>query len=262
MNGSHNEVPGRCAPTPPRRLLFVAAAGAIALTGAHAHAGMIELKIGETLVGDLCVVDLYLTVPHAGNLILSVYGASVSLGGGFDTLIHNDSLGGTWLPQFATNGAIDTFITIGGEPGPSNWTSIDPNWLPGGATQPGIPEGAGWFNSNPPSLQGMGEPVELTTLDGRETYVGLATHVARFVFDHDPAGRSLSLTAGVAWLPSPHAPTWFDSVAYAGVVGNIPGPAGAAVFLVGVATRPHRRRVRLSFERATSPNQCVRDRVA
>ncbi|MBL9149641.1 MAG: hypothetical protein JNM94_13200 [Phycisphaerae bacterium] len=251
MEDAHNGVAGRNAPSSPLQPLCVAAALVIAVTGAHAHAGMLEVKIGETLVGDLCVVDVYVTVPHAGGHIISVFNASVSMGGGFDTLVHNDSLGGTWLPQYATDGAIDTFITVGGEPVPSNDTSIDPTWMPEGATQPGISDGAGWFNSNPTSFQGAPSPVDLHTLDGRETYVGFATHVARFVFAQDPGGRSLSLAGGVAWQVA-HAPTVFDSIEYAGVVGNVPGPAGAAAFVVGLASRPCRGRDRHSHARATA----------
>jgi len=67
---------------------------------------------------------------------------------------------GTWAPQLTgsptLNRPFDSFLTIGGNPVATNSTNADPSWGGAGWNRPDFPNGAnvGWFNSNPPNLQG------------------------------------------------------------------------------------------------------------
>jgi hypothetical protein len=69
---------------------------------------------------------------------------------------------GTWSPALTgsatLNRPFDSFLTIGGTSGASNTTAADPSWpaAGGGWNRPDIPNNlnVGWYNSNPPSLQG------------------------------------------------------------------------------------------------------------
>lgn len=226
-----------------RRTLAPITLFAAAAIAAHASAGLAPVKIGETLVGDLCVVDVYIVLPWSEGHIVNVFATSVSFGGGFDTLIHNDTAGGTWLPSAATDGAIDTFVTIGGQPNGNNSTLLDPAWGPDLGEQVGIPHGAGWFNSIPTNFQGQQAWVELSTLDGEEPYSGYGTLVARLVFPFSPKGYELAFAGQTAWQVA-HTPPWFETFDYVGTVGNIPGPGPTAILLLSCAVLVARRRRR------------------
>lgn len=63
-------------------------------------------------------------------------------------LFHDDLVGGSLAPQFA-NSTNDSYVTIGDSIGFGNTTAADGNWGGEGFNQPGIPNGAGWFNANP-----------------------------------------------------------------------------------------------------------------
>jgi predicted outer membrane repeat protein len=79
---------------------------------------------------------------------------------------------GTWSPALtlAANAGIDSFATVGGTIGDfGNATTADPGWGAAGWNQAGIPDSttvglAGWFNGNPPNLQGRVDPVTLRAL--------------------------------------------------------------------------------------------------
>jgi len=69
---------------------------------------------------------------------------------------------GTWNPTLLVSvlQSEDSWVTIGGQPADfGNTTTADPGWGPSAFNQPGIPDTtdagvAGWFNTNPPNLQG------------------------------------------------------------------------------------------------------------
>jgi MYXO-CTERM domain-containing protein len=102
-----------------------------------------------------------------GAVLLNCFGITSISGPGLGSgnFWHNDLINGnvssqtsgTWSPGFVGLGdpALDSWVTIGGGPGFSNtWTTSDPDWGAPGFGQAGIPEGAGWFNNNPPNLAG------------------------------------------------------------------------------------------------------------
>jgi hypothetical protein len=77
---------------------------------------------------------------------------------------------GTWNPSqtgsVTLNRPFDSYLTIGGQATPTNTTNADPSWNSGGSgsgagdarswNRPDLPNNGtiGWFNSNPPNLQG------------------------------------------------------------------------------------------------------------
>jgi len=77
---------------------------------------------------------------------------------------------GTWNPSqtgsATLNRPFDSYLTIGGQATPTNSTNADPSWNSGGSgsgagdarswNRPDLPNNGtiGWFNSNPPNLQG------------------------------------------------------------------------------------------------------------
>jgi hypothetical protein len=72
---------------------------------------------------------------------------------------------GIWNPSqtgAVANRLVDSYLTIGGLPTGTNTTNADPSWTSGGNAdsrswnRPDIPNNGtlGWFNSNPPNLQG------------------------------------------------------------------------------------------------------------
>jgi hypothetical protein len=101
---------------------------------------------------------------------IATYGAATGLGAG--NFWHQDFLNGnvsttfagTWNPSLllGSNANLDSWVTIGGQPADfSNSTTADAGWGGAAFNQPGIPDTAeagvaGWYNGNPPNLQGRG----------------------------------------------------------------------------------------------------------
>ena len=86
---------------------------------------------------------------------------------------------GTWNPSqsgsISLNRPYDSFLTIGGQATPTNTTNADPSWVSGGNAdarswnRPDLPNNGtlGWFNSNPPNLQGRVGQLNNTATDVR-----------------------------------------------------------------------------------------------
>ncbi len=153
-------------------------------------------------------------------MVLSCFGIQ---GFGATDWVDSDFANGTWDPKFTTTPTADSYLTIGGLTGFANSTTADPSWGGLGFNQPGIPNGAGWFNSNPPNLQGKVDPVTLRTLIGQ------------FVFtDSSQAGIASPLT--VSYNQGLGTPTQFSTFGMFNVCIPAPSalPLAAAVFgLVG-----------------------------
>ncbi|MFM7051940.1 MAG: hypothetical protein ACKOYN_07405 [Planctomycetota bacterium] len=106
------------------------------------------------------------------DTVLNAFHFNKTVGGGNPVFWHNDALSGaastvagTWNPQFVlAPGAMDSYVCIGGGEGfaSGNSTNADPDWGAAGFNQAQVPflaagtttSGAGWFNGNPPNLQG------------------------------------------------------------------------------------------------------------
>jgi hypothetical protein len=140
---------------------------------------------------------------------------------------------GTWNPaqvgSATNNRPFDSYLTIGGNPTGTNSTNADPSWPAAGGSwnRPDVPTGlnAGWFNSNPPNLQGRVGSVGNTATDVR---------LGQFSVDRDANGGTWNLkigyNSGVAGAPVQFAESTFSL------------PAPGAMALLGLAGLAGRRR--------------------
>ena len=174
------------------------------------------------------VIDAYAQFDNTADTVLSIFNTSISNIGGA-AFKHNDSstLGGgpgSWavtacldIPLIGIVPTNDSFVTIGGAPGATNTTSLDPTFTPATAAVP--PNNAGWFNSSPPNLQGRVNSTTLRTFIGRFVKTGISTPAAlSFAFNmgfnqgagtgnqfayNNGAGRGPEFI--VAYVPAPGA---------------------------------------------------------
>ena len=112
--------------------------------------------------------ELFGNFNGATDTVLNAF--HISLVSGSTSFYHADALNGgvigsaagTWNPQFVlVPGAMDSYVCIGGGEGfaSGNSTAADPDWGAAGFNTAQIPygnftAGPGWFNQNPPNLQG------------------------------------------------------------------------------------------------------------
>ena len=145
---------------------------------------------------------------------------------------------GTWNPSqtgsITLNRPYDSYLTIGGQATPTNTTNADPSWTSGGNANASswnrsdLPNNGtlGWFNSNPPNLQGRVGQTGNTATDVR---------VGQFVLSQgDSSARTYTVTLG-----------YNDGVAGSPVqfaTANFTLPAPGAVALLGLAGLAGRRR--------------------
>ena len=147
---------------------------------------------------------------------------------------------GTWNPSQSgsatLNRPFDSYLTIGGQAAGTNTTNADPSWVSGGNAdarswnRPDLPNNGtlGWFNSNPPNVQGrVGQP------GNTATDVRLGQFV---VAGSDTAARSFTLTLGYNNGVAGSAVQFATSTFGWGV------PAPGAIALLGLAGLAGRRR--------------------
>lgn len=172
--------------------------------------------------------------------VLNVYNSNIQLLGG-GTFNHRDTTtGGVDAPfgsfspnAFAVgvgNPLVDTYLAIGGAPSTSgaNTTGFDPAFSGGADAVTG-----GWFNSNPPGLQGKANLIE---------GLGWATLIGQIALINDGSPRSLDAAMWVthnlgisggsvqqtfasgsfqfAFLPVPAPAAWLGCAALAWVGGR------------------------------------------
>ena len=132
---------------------------------------------------------------------------------------------GTWNPSqtgsAAANRPFDSYLTIGGLATANNSTNADPSWPAAGGSwnRPDVPNGvnAGWFNSNPPNLQGRVGSAGNTATDVR---------LGQFVVDRDANGGTWNLKIG-------YTDGVTTTVQFAETTFSLPAPG--AVALLGLA---------------------------
>ena len=140
---------------------------------------------------------------------------------------------GTWNPSqtgsATANRPFDSYLVIGGLPTATNSTNADPSWPAAGGSwnRPDVPNGvnAGWFNSNPPNLQGR---------VGQAGNLADSVRLGQFVVDRDANGGTWNLRIGFN-SGVPGAPVQFAETTF-----NLPAPG--AVALLGLAGLVGRRR--------------------
>jgi len=134
--------------------------------GAHASADFVGYEVDTFATGDHIQHVVYARFSGPTDTLLNAF--HITLAGGEVVAFHQDATSptrssstGSWNPQFAIVATPDSYTMIGGGEGfPSNnSTAFDPDWGGPGANQAQIPfgnftAGPGWFNQNPPNLQG------------------------------------------------------------------------------------------------------------
>lgn len=208
--------------TPLRRVTFAIAP---LLAAASAHAGFVGFQSEKTVVSGKNVWRVYAKFSSADDVLLGCSGLQNLAGTSWN---HSDAFGGSWGPQYSLDASIDTYVTIGGEACIfcfENTTTADAAWGGLGFQQAGIPNGAGWFNSDPDNLQGKVDPVTLRTLIGQWVYTGDDTF-------NPVSPLSVSYNQGVG------TPTQFGQ----GTFIFFPSPGAIAVLGCAVVTPRCRRR--------------------
>jgi hypothetical protein len=119
-----------------------------------AHAGFTGFTVESMgTIGGRDVYRVFANFDDASNVILNTLKHTVTAG--TMNALHNDSDSndegpGSWSPSFTSGSAQranDSYVTITGLTGGSASTNLDPGFLTGLGSQ--IPNGAGWFDSNP-----------------------------------------------------------------------------------------------------------------
>ena len=179
-----------------------------------ASAGFVGFESTGAYINGKFVCRVYAKFDADNFYVLSCFGIE-----GFAATDWNDSdfASGSWDPKFSIDSTVDSYVTIGGVPGFTNSTAADPEWGAAGFNQPGIPNGAGWFNANPSNFQGK--------VDG-----AFRTLIAQFVYP-DPPMQGYASPLSVSFNQGLGTPTQF---AFFGVI-NVCIPAPGAVAMLAVA---------------------------
>lgn len=167
----------------------------------------------------------------ADSTVLSVFDADIAMS---DSRSFNqaDVAGGSWDPKFSfdlpsagSRPWVDSFVAIGGNPGSTNNTNLDPNFDP--STGGFVPSGAGWFTGAPEALQGR--------VDGNgETFLG------RFVISNtDAIGESINVSVDVSYNYGIGTGTYFGTGS--GSWEIVPAPGALALLGLGGIVARRRR---------------------
>jgi hypothetical protein len=227
------------------KLMAMALTAAVASSASAAFVEYYTVKTQTSNSGvNLDVYVLYARFNGGTDTVLNAFNFNLTDGSDTNIFYHKDNASsnsgvlqkafGTWNPQQTgsntLNRPFDSFLTIGGNASGTNSTNADPSWGGLSWARPDVPNGAnvGWFNSNPPNLQGrVGNPGNL--LD--------SVRLGQFVIDRDTYGGTWNLkigyNSGVAGSPVQFAEATFS-------LGVIPAPGAMA--LLGLAGLAGRRR--------------------
>ena len=167
----------------------------------------------------------------ADSTVLSAFDATIEMSDG-RSFNQADVAGGSWDPKFRFDlpsaGSlpwVDSFVAIGGTPGATNNTNLDPNFDP--STGGFVPSGAGWFTGAPEALQGRVDG------DGR-------TLMGRFAVSNvDAIGESISFSAQLSYNYGIGTGTYFASGS--GSWEIVPAPGALALLGLGGIVARRRR---------------------
>ena len=224
---------------------FVASMALAAAVSSAASAAFVQYVVVKTQTSNsginLDVYTLWARFDGPTDTVLNAFNFNRIDGSATNMFYHKDLASsnsgvlmkefGTWNPSqtggATTNRPFDSYLTIGNQATGTNATNADPSW--GGASwaRPDVPNGlnVGWFNSNPPNLQGrVGQPGNTST----------DVRLGQFVVDRDANGGTWNLkigyNSGVAGAAVQFAETTFSL------------PAPGALALLGLAGLAGRRR--------------------
>ena len=228
------------------KLMAFALTAAVASSASAAFVEYYTVKTQTSNSGvNLDVYVLYARFNGATDTVLNAFNFNRVDGTDTNLFYHKDLSTGTPAPYPLTKSAgtwnpsqtgsatatrpFDSYLVIGGLPTATNSTNADPSWPAAGGSwnRPDVPNGvkAGWFNSNPPNLQGrVGQPGNLAD----------SVRLGQFVVDRDANGGTWNLRIGFN-SGVPGAPVQFAETTF-----NLPAPG--AVALLGLAGLVGRRR--------------------
>ena len=186
---------------------------------------------------NLTVYTVWARFNGATDTVLNAFNFAATGGSSLGGFWHKDNAygnsgvlsqsAGTWNPSqtgaAAANRPFDSYLTIGNQAIGTNSTNADPSWPAAGGSwdRPDLPGNGtiGWFNSNPPNLQGRVGVGANTATDVR---------LGQFVLSQgDNAARTYSLTIGF------NDGVQGSAVQFGNGTFSLPAPGAAA--LVGLA---------------------------
>jgi len=228
------------------KLMALALAGAVSSVASATFVEYVTVKTSTTSGATaLDVYVLYARFNGATDTVLNAFNFNGLNGATMNGFYHKDGAYynsgvlmkefGTWNPSqtgsITLNRPFDSFLTIGGNANPTNTTNADPSWTGASSwNRPDVPNGlnVGWFNSNPPNLQGRVGGVGNTATDVR-----LGQFVVDAGADIGTFNLKIGYNNGVAGSPVQFAESTFT-------LGAIPAPG--AIALLGLAGLAGRRR--------------------
>jgi len=225
----------------------IAAAVAGLVVSSMASAAFTGYQVTSTNVTNsgqnLTVYTLWATFNGPTDTVLNAFNLAAVGGSNLGGFWHKDladssapgvlsQTSGTWNPtqtgSATNNRPFDSYLTIGNQAVNTNSTNADPSWPAAGGSwnRPDVPNGlnVGWFNSNPPNLQGRVGATGNTATDVR---------LGQFVIDRDADGGTWNLKIG-------YTDGVTTQVQFAETSFSLPAPGAMA--LLGLAGLAGRRR--------------------
>jgi hypothetical protein len=224
------------------KIAALALAAAVTSVSSATFVEFYTAKTQTTSAGiNLDVYVLYARFGGATDTVVNAFNFNLVGGGATNVFYHKDNADynagvlmkafGTWNPSqtgAVANRAVDSYLTIGGIASGTNSTNADPSWPAAGGSwaRPDVPTGSnvGWFNSNPPNLQGR---------VGGTGNTSDSVRLGQFVVDRDANGGTWNLKVG-------YTDGVTTSVQFAENTFSLPAPG--AVALLGLAGLAGRRR--------------------
>jgi hypothetical protein len=181
------------------------AAGCIAGHASSTFVGFVVTSANVTNSGqNLVVYSVFARFNGPTDTMLNCFNLGSSTPGGLVGFWHKDNASynsgvlsqefGTWNPsQTGSNTAnrpFDSYLTVGGQATGTNTSNADPSWpMVTSWNRPDLPNNGplGWFNSNPPNLQGRVGVAPNTATDVR---------IGQFVLSQGHSCRTFTLTVG------------------------------------------------------------------
>ena len=220
------------------------AAAIVSTTASAAFVNFYTVKTTTTHAGiALDVYTLFARFDGPTDTVLVAYnfnrldGASTNLFYHKDNADYNDGVlmkqYGSWSPLLTgsavNNRPFDSYLTIGGDTGSTNSTAADPSWPIAGSgwNRADLPNGEdiGWYNSNPPTLQGR---------VGSSGPASDSVRLGRFVVDAGTYAGTWSLRVG-------YNNGVTTQVAFGDSTFTLPAPGAIALALCAFAVGRRRR---------------------
>jgi hypothetical protein len=184
------------------------AAASVGHTAMSGFTGFVVTSTNVTNSGqNLVVYSVFARFNGPTDTLLNCFNLGSSTPGGLVGFWHKDNATynssvlsqefGTWNPwqtgSATLNRPFDSYLTVGGQASGTNTSNADPSWVTGGNAdarswnRPDLPNNGtlGWFNSNPPNLQGRVGTAPNTATDVR---------IGQFVLSAGHSARTMTLT--------------------------------------------------------------------